>query len=266
MTAVATRYKGRLNYELWNEPSASPSLTVADLVTLTTHEYNIIRSIDPQAIIACCGFVHGGNFQFMDQFFAAGGPTGADVFSFHGIFSPPAQPPEWIVTETNMAKQILAKYGLSNKPVWDTEGGWAVLSPPADSDRPAFVAKWFLLQWSLGVSRAYWYSWSAWRPLWDPATGINPTGVAYEQVYNWMVGASMSPCALGTDGTTWSCSLTRPNGYQAQIIWNSSTTKSYTPDSQYTQYRDLSGKTTAIPAGNPVTIGTTPIILETFSP
>ncbi len=266
VTALATRYKGRLNYELWNEPSASSSLTVADLVTLTTREYNIIRSLDPQATIVCCGFVHGGNFQYMDQFFAAGGTTGVDAFSFHGIFSPPAQPPEWIVSETDRAKQILAKYGLSNKPLWDTEGGWAVLSPPVRDDQPAFVTKWFLLQWSLGVSRAYWYSWSTWRPLWDTTTGITPAGVAYEQVYNWMVGATLDkPCSVTAD-SVWTCVLTRPGGYQAQVTWDASATRAYIPDSQYKQYRDLSGKTTAIPAGSSLIIGPTPTILETFSP
>ncbi len=270
ITALATRYKGRLNYELWNEPSANPSLTVADMVTLTTHEYNIIRSIDPGATIVCCAFTPYNSFSYMDRFFAAGGLRGADVISFHGIFGLPVQPPEWIVTEIDSARQVLAKYGLASSPLWDTEGGWSVASPPTPSDQPAFVAKWFLLQWSKGVSRVYWYGWDFYRTLFDPTTGslIEP-GVGYQQVQNWMAGAVIEPCTVAAD-FTWSCSVTRANGYQAQVVWTSSSTSTMSSYSlagaQYTQYRDLSGKTVPVSGKSAVAIGTTPILLENFTP
>ena len=38
-------------YKLWDEPDASSFTgTITDMVTLTTHEFNIIRSIDPGAL------------------------------------------------------------------------------------------------------------------------------------------------------------------------------------------------------------------------
>ena len=51
ITALVTRYKGKLIYELWNEPDYNISWTgsVTDMVTLTSHMYNIIRSLDPGA-------------------------------------------------------------------------------------------------------------------------------------------------------------------------------------------------------------------------
>jgi hypothetical protein len=267
ITALATRYKGKMIYELWNEPSANPSLTVADMVTLVTHEYNIIRAIDPGATIVCCAFTHPNNFSYMNRFFAAGGPRGADVYSFHGIFGLPVQPPEWISGQIDIVKQILATYGLSNKPLWDTEGGWSVVSPPSLADQVPFVAKWFLLQASKGVSRAYWYNWDSYRPLWSPTSGLNVVGTSYEQINDWLVGAEVAvPCSEATD-YTWTCGLVRAGGYQGQVVWNSSTsTVFYTPASQFTQYRDLAGKVGRISPGSTVPIGSSPILLENFTP
>src|SRR5713226_2743953 len=54
VTALTTRYKSKLIYELWNEPSANGTyFTVDDMITLTNHEYNIIRGNAPGAKILC---------------------------------------------------------------------------------------------------------------------------------------------------------------------------------------------------------------------
>lgn len=267
VTKLATRYKGKLIYELWNEPRANGTyLTVADMVKLTEHEYSIIRSIDPGATILCCAFRAYNNYQYMGQYFAAGGVTGADGISFHGIFKPPAPPAEAIVSEVSTVRQIMSSYGLSAKPLFDTEGGWAILDPPSDSDKPGWVAKWYLLQWFKGVKRAYWYGWNNWRPLWSSTSGINAAGIAYEQVSNWLMGATMKPCVILSDGSTWTCPLTRANGYQGLVVWNANGSKSYTPSSIYTQYRTLSKQSVQIKVGSTITITRNPIVLETFTP
>ena len=86
VTAITTRYKGKLIYELWNEPYTKYFTgTVADMVTLTTHEYNVIRSIDPSAVI----LAPSGTSSYMDQYFSAGGPTGIDIISFHSYEAAP---------------------------------------------------------------------------------------------------------------------------------------------------------------------------------
>src|SRR5438105_1365640 len=269
VTALAKRYQGKLIYELWNEPSINGTyLTVQDMITLTNHEYSIIRAIAPSARILCCGFAAFNNYSYMSKFFAAGGgPRGVNAISFHGNFRPPAPPPEWTSTMVDNVRAILAQYGFSSsKPIWDTEGGWAILDPPPASAQPAFIAKWYLLQLSKGVSRSYWYGWDLWRPLWTATQNINAAGVAYQQVFNWTVGASMSPCRAASDGTTWTCALTRTGGYQGLIIWNSAGQKSYTPASQYTRYRNLAGSTVTFTPGQAITIGLNPRVLETFTP
>jgi len=256
ITALVTRYKGKIEmYELWNEPYNARGMKLNDVVALTTHEYNIIRSIDPGALICA----PSGEPQYMDRYFEAGGPKGVDCLTFHGHY-PQA---EGAISDIDSLKRVMAKHGLSDKMIWATEGGhWGCNNRTiGPDDEMAFVARVQLLDWSNGVLRHYWYAWDTCATLWSPASGIFPAGTAYGQVYEWMAGASMTtPCSM-TGGSVWSCGLTRPGGYQALAIWTTSGTESYKPESQYKQYRDVAGST--YPIRGAVTIGVKPILLET---
>jgi len=261
VTALVTRYKGRIQiYELWNEPDSFFTGTMADLVALTSHMYKIIRSLDPAAIILSPS--PNGLNSTVDNYFAAGGPTGVDGISFHAYNATP----EKVIDYVNNIKQIAAKYGLASKPLWNTEGSWGTASLTSDA-QVAAVARFYLLQWSNGVSRFYWYAWDnpTWGTLWDATNGPHPAALAYLQVYHWMVGATMtSPCSVDAT-STWTCGLSRPGGYQAQAIWNTTSTLSYTPPSKFTRYLDLAGHVFPITGGS-VMIGAKPILLETSAP
>jgi len=256
VTALVTRYKGKIQiYELWNEPNNYFTGTMANFVTLTTRMYNIIRSIDHGALILS----PSGSDSFMDNYFAAGGPTGVDGVSLHFYYATP----EKVINYVNSMKQIAAKHGLASKPLWNTEGSWGTASLTSDA-QVAAVARFYLLQWSNGVSRFYWHAWdgATWGALWDATNGPHPAAVAYQQVYHWMVGATMtSPCSVDTR-STWTCGLSRPGGYQAQAIWNTASTLSYTRPSKFTVYADLAGHTFKI-TGRSVMIGPKPILLQT---
>jgi hypothetical protein len=267
VTALATRYKRKIRiYELWNEPDAFFTGTMADLVTLTTHEYNIIRALDPAAFILSPS--PDGMNSLVDNWLAAGGPAGVDGISFHAYpwNVPPA--PESVINYVNHIKGIAAKYGLASKPIWDTEGSWGTASLTSDA-QVAGVARLYLLLWSNGVPRFYWNSWDdpAWGTLWDATNGPHPAAVAYQQVYNWMVGATMAtPCSVDAK-STWTCGFTRPRGYQAQAIWNTATTLYYRVPAAFTQYRDLAGHISPMRGrGGLVMVGAEPILLETHAP
>jgi hypothetical protein len=73
-----------------------------------------------------------------------------------------------------------------------------------------------------------WYSWDnqTWGTLWNPkgksgcnqVTGcLNKAGVAYEQTYNWLLGATIQGCQSAEGINT--CTLSRSNGYSALIVW-----------------------------------------------
>jgi len=101
----------------------------------------------------------------------------------------------------------------------------------------------------------------------DGGGDVCPGGIAVQQIYQWTVGASFyQPCS--SVGTTWTCGLTRPNGYQALAVWNSSGIPGdfAVPDG-YVQYRMLDGSLVTIDLNNP-TIGITdrPVLLENQDP
>jgi hypothetical protein len=276
VTELVKRYKGKLIYELWNEPDCdfleyqkSATLSIPDVVAITNHMHDIIRSIAPQAIIispsAAC---YPSPSDYMDQYWTAGGTKDVDVVSLHGYpFSTSMNNAEsfYPLTRIKQIQDVMKKHGI-DKPIWDTEGSWGDQSKGAiiDQDKQvAFVAQSYLLHWSYGVERFYWYCWDGgdWGPLWDPVHGVSPGATAYQQIYNWMVGAIMSvPCSKDANNT-WTCELTRAGGYKALAIWNSSTTSSYTSSSIYKQYRDLSGGKHAI--AGPIQVSMKPVLLET---
>jgi hypothetical protein len=217
VTALVSRYKGKIQiYELWNEPDVYFTGTMAELVMLTSHMYNIVRSIDPAATILSPA-PSDSEGSFIDNYFAAGGPRGVDGISYH-CYVPV---PESVINSVSDVKQIAAKYGLSSRPVWNTEGSWGTYSLTSDAQVGA-VARFYLLQWSRGVSRFYWYAWDGdtWGALWDANGGSHPAALAYQQVYNWMVGATMTaPCSVDAK-STWTCGFTRLGDYQARAVWN----------------------------------------------
>ncbi|MGO9021231.1 MAG: cellulase family glycosylhydrolase [Syntrophobacteraceae bacterium] len=269
ITALATRYKGKLIYELWNEPdNNSWTGSAADMVLLTSHMYQIIRSIDPAALIIS----PSGEAPYMDKFYAAGGVRTVDVVSLHGYPDPKDDVPESIGGFLSVPmKAVMAKYGLSQKPLWDTEGSWGKIVSGAITDpdlQAAFVARDYLLHWSNDISRFYWYAWDGgtWGALWDPGTGSHSAAAAYQQVYSWMVGAKMvGPCSMN-GGTIYNaiytCDLVRDGGYQARVVWNTSGDTKFVVPSTYTQYRDLGGLVHAVTTDRSITIGKKPILLE----
>jgi hypothetical protein len=283
-TALVERYGDKLIYELWNEPDTSGSIgsRVEDMVTLTTQLHDIIRARAPRATI----LAPSGEAAFMDRYFAAGGPRDVDAVTFHYYalgFGRDRPIPEEVVGEVTQMRQVMAKYGLANKPLWNTEGGFG-RHPIPEEAQAAFVARFYLVLWSLGVERFYWYDWE------QPSLWTVPAGKAYQEIYKWMVGATMRrPCTENAEHT-WTCGFARPGGYEALAVWNteasfermppslapdgrkiagysayvrSAEPRPYKPDSKFRQYRDLAGHTN--PVRGTVMVGSQPILLETSS-
>jgi hypothetical protein len=268
VTAIATHAAGRIRYwELWDEANTPNHWRgdTATLVKMASDAYNIIKSVDPSAVVLSPS-VSGlppGESAFLNQYFSQGGGPVTDVVDFHA-HKVDINNPDTIVGFVSSIKAVLALHGLAGKPIWDTEGGWRPQDANFELDprSAGYVAREFFILNSNSVARLYWYSWSnklGWGTMWTQTGGINAAGVAYGQVYNWLVGAVMSPCVEGVD-LVWTCVLTRAGGFQGLIVWNSAgTIRSYTPPSLYKQYLNLSGGKGVI--RGPVTIGYNPILL-----
>ncbi|MBI3292756.1 MAG: hypothetical protein HYZ73_08125, partial [Elusimicrobia bacterium] len=240
-----------------------------------------IKSIDPNALVlapdvapdALNDAAEANNWvaDHINRYLAAGGGKYADVITFHGY----RHHPEDIDSLVNAIRVVMAANGQSAKPLWDTEGGWGLDHTLPDLDKQAsYVARSSLLHASKGVQRFYWYGWDCydeekpqndWGTLWHPKRGgIQKPGIAYREVAQWLVGATMtSHCAVQSDGTTWICGLSRPGGYGAQAMWDTAGNVSIRAPSRFRQYRNLDGNRVAIQSGGSVTIGIKPILLET---
>jgi hypothetical protein len=274
VTALITRYKGRIGiYELWNEPQNFFTGTPSQLSALTQKEHDVIRSIDPAATILSPSIVAYG-YAYLASYFAAGGTTDIDGVAMHSYPNPNNDIAETVTgSMTTTVRTLMSRYGISGKPLWDTEGSWGDTSSGATTDpdlQAAFVARAYLLHWSMGFSRFYWYAWdnTTWGYLRNSAGRPSEAGIAYGQVYNWMVGAMMArPCSF--DGASeyhavYTCDLTRTGGHDAAAVWNTDGNSTYTAPSQFTRYLDLAGLSHPIPSNHKLPIGLKPILLEDF--
>jgi hypothetical protein len=269
LSAIATHAAGKIKYwEVWNEPD-DPRFycgDIATMVTLAQHANRILKKIDPRAVILSPAVTGGPGPEWIGQFLSSGGASLIDVVSFHGYWSSKAEDVNTVVASY---QAVMKANNIATKPLWDTEASWAGFgkNPIANhSQRAAFLAKYYLLQWSDGVSRFIWYAYdggNTWGGIWDAeAAGLHADGVAYQQVYRWMVGASLSsPCVSDSSGT-WSCTLSRAGGYKAVAVWNSTRSVKFAVPHSMVEYRDLTGASYTINTPT-IEVSNQPILLET---
>ena len=270
VTAIATHAGSQIKYwEIWDE-STTPNEwqgTTAQLIRMTQDASQIIKATNPNALILNPSPVGAAAAAWISGFLAGGGGQYVDIISYH-TYVDPSVGAEQVVTTAAAVQAVMAQFGQQSKPLWSTEGGWgsdANLS--TEILQAAFLARFYVLHWSSGIQRLYWYAWdnSEFGTLWDSTNGIRPAGTAYQIVENWLVGATM-PESCSESNSTYTCPLTRSSAYQAQIVFNPSSTTLTTAPSQYIQYRDIFGNTYPLPTNGAVTIGPAPIIVETNTP
>ncbi|HVO81100.1 MAG TPA: cellulase family glycosylhydrolase [Terriglobales bacterium] len=276
--ALARHAKGRIqDWEMWNEPGGRRQWTgtMKQLVRMTKDMHDIVKQVDPSALIVSPAYTGVGRdmASSLHDFFREGGGDYIDVVAFHGYIYRRPPVPEEIVDTVSAIREVMERDGQGGKPLWDTEGSWGRNPEYPDEDlQVAFVARMYLLQWGLGVERFYWWTWAGYPSgtLWDmDEDRLTKAGVAYKQLYDWMVGATQTE-ACREKKAVWICGYTRPGGYQAQAVWDANIdirkTKSYTAPPPFTRYRDLEGNVNDIPKDRSISIGQKPVLLETGSP
>ena len=269
--AVVTRAAGRVKYwEIWNEPNDTHfwSGDVATLVTMAQHAHDIIKSIDANAMVLTPAptWTSTSPDQWMTQYLQAGGGQYADIIGFHGYVS---SSPESIDPLAVNMRSVMNANGQGSKPLWDTEASWSLADSCSASicdpdQQAAFLVRHYMLHLSRNVQRFFWYAWEdTWGTLWDPTNGVLKPGIAYQQAYNWLVGATLSQACSADANSTWTCGIARPGGYQGLVVWNPSRSISFTAPSQYKQARDIYGGSTAVASSGVVNVDFKPVLLET---
>ena len=291
-THLVQRYCGSIRYyETWNEPNGAGFWkgNNAQLLAVAQHLYRIAK--DP----ANCGCTNGAcapngganpnklltpsisritqsNLNWLNSYLADAGARYpyADIVAFHGYGS--AGNPEEIITQVQSLKQILAKHGLSNLPLWNTEASWGSISQ-AGRQQASWLMRSHIAQAAAGVSRFVWYAYDncGWGTLWEapwckdpqmPKSQVTDAGEAYAVIENWLAGASLAKCNQYQNGL-WACELLRTGHYDAWIIWSSAGVDIPVPlptDSGLTVYRDWQNNLNTLPAE--ITVNQMPVLLE----
>jgi hypothetical protein len=197
------------------------------------------------------------------------GSGSVDIINFHmkpGNESTTTDPELEMQTEYNHATAILGTVNNDNtKPFWNGESGYSGAphcgwTPSAGGDvdlnslpaqQAAFVARYMLIQWSLGIQASAWYSYDLSNFLVGFCSGGTYTNngtttdayTAFNNVAAWMVDSTMSPisgsgagCQL-VGGTTyptlWGCQL-KQGTWTGQVYWDSDSRYSCTGSSDST--------------------------------
>jgi hypothetical protein len=276
VAAVVARADGAIAYwELYNEPNFITHFegTPADLVGLAQIAYTTIKAADPTLQVvspspSAGSAVTSDVATWMEAYLTAGGGDACDIMAFHGYRLPTdISNGESLVADIAALRAVLADHGQDDKPLWNTESSWSgsgvdsVESPQHAAAQAGFLAKLYLLQWSLGVRRTYWYapneSHRQFR-LWSAAGGLNAAGRALQEVRRWMIGAHVEPPRV--EGSVWTVELTRPGVRAAVATWDTAPAPSTRPAGPFTQTRDLDGGVRAVHGS--VQLGMLPILLE----
>ena len=281
---VATRYKGQIRYyEIWNEPNLQRfySGSVEQMLILAREAYSILKQVDRSITVVSPSATNGDSgSSWLEKYLGKGGEAYADVVGYHFYVAP--KPPETMVQLIRKVQQIKKKYGVSSKPLWNTEAGWPIANSQSQAnsrqsnffknmkaltqdEAVAYVARSFIVSWAAGLKRFYWYAWD------NTVTGLTEVdgktvklaAKAYAQTQKWLVGAKMTGCEANSQ-KTWICQLTRKGSYKAWIVWNPDREQTITLPKSWgvQQIRDLAGNKRSLPKFSRIQIGSSPLLLE----
>jgi hypothetical protein len=270
VTTIVEHCKGRVHaYEIWNEPNYKPFWTgdVDGVLRLTREASEIIRRVDPQALIVSPAATTASGTKWLAEFLSKGGGQYVDVIGYH--FYVNTQPPEAILPIIAQVKKIMADNHQGAKPLWNTEIGWLRPSLFASEDLcAAYLARTYILAWAASVQRTYWYAWDSGPPLemveHDFRT-LKPAGQAYGVIHSWLVGARLNNCRADA-ASTWTCELNRSGATQF-IIWNAAGPTTFSIPGQWhaKSMTPLLQSARAVTAGS-LEVGPVPVLVTSTSP
>jgi hypothetical protein len=279
---VAVRYKGRIkNYELWNEVNLPGfySGSKEKLVELAREAYQILKEVDPSIILVSPSITGGQSaYKWLEEYFSKGGGLYLDVVGSHFYVS--TQSPEAMLPLIKHAQVVMQKHGLDRKPLWNTETGWRVENGRQIKRAPrfmepkwksldnnliaAYVARSLILNWAMGVSRLYWYSWDNVDMGLIELDTLNqrPAAAAYDRIARLLIGGILNDCSQNK--SIWTCSLTQADGKEMWIVWTEDDVARewHIPeDWNINKGEGLDGNSLAV-SGNSIKIGAAPIFLS----
>ena len=279
--SVAERYRGKVrHYDLWNEVNEKGffSGSVEKIIELTCEAHRILHDVSLDNRLVSPSFIGAGSEpEQLENFLRKGGKACVDIIGYH--FYVPHREPEEIVPLVNRVQAAMARQGLANLPLWNTESGWWMENgdgtPETGADArwrrvrvgegAAVVARSLILGRWAGLDRFYWYSWDNHiLGLIEPSTGaLKPAGLAYGTLVRWI--SFVTPKCSESRGT-WICTLPAASGQLRRIAWQTNvlpTSFSLPNGEHFVALERLDGTRQSI-AGSPsatVALGPEPVLL-----
>jgi hypothetical protein len=280
---VATRYRGRVAcYEPWNEVSfptdpqfVSPgtggapgqffSGSVQEMVRLAGVAYEEIKQADPQACVLSPSFHPSGDWaQKFDRYLAAGGGAYMDVVSQHFYFR---DEPEQAVPTIRAMRAVMARHGVADRPLWNTEvgvafgadaGQWAGLRP--EDVVYSLTLRSYVLNAAEGVARVYWYAYDN-RSLGFSAAGLDAQRATQAARAAVRLAAALTQVSCESSGAVWRCRALQ-GGQPVGLVWQAG--KSRPPQAmQFTRKASRWGQApNSFPAGSTVLVDARPVLVE----
>ena len=272
VTEVATRYKGRItSYQIWNEANLKNfwNGTPEEMAELTKRAYDIIKKIDPSALVVSASPSTRLTASFTKFFPAylkalAAKDWPVDVIGFHTYPAADGDPVARGALIQATRDALTAAGAPADIPLWDTELNYGLAGPGPTNPRQTIQgaeARDWVVQTSfdslhLGIVRTYWYIWT---PAPYPLLGMqltNDSGAVkgLRIVEQWAVGSTWRGCT--DDGSVTSCALEK-NGVPATVAWANAVTGSFTPPAGLSQA--CSTKNECVPVSGPVELTETPV-------
>ncbi len=147
--AVVGRYRGRVRYyQIWNEPNIYPQwgdqpTDPVRYVEMLKIAYRRAKEADPDAVVLCAGLAQTteetppqfgprnmSDLLYLEQMYQAGARGNFDIMGamVYGLWTGPydlrTSRDRSNFSRVQLLREIMVRYGDSDKPIWATEVGW----------------------------------------------------------------------------------------------------------------------------------------------
>ena len=121
------RYKDRIRaWEIYNEPNLKSfwgdKPDPVEYAKLLENSYKIVKSVNPDLKVLYAG-VSGVPLEYIEKSFKAGAAKHFDIMNIHPYQH--SNPERKLAEEISDLKELMKKYGISDKPIWITEVGYS---------------------------------------------------------------------------------------------------------------------------------------------
>lgn len=170
---VAYRYRGKLDYQIWNEPQLPefffPYADIKVLAEMTKIAHRVIKDADPNARVAAAPILprpSSGGIKRGSRYLIALREVGwpVDAYAMHAYPETNKGPSrvKWMVDQTQSALSVLQ---APKKPLWVTEINFNLLGGNLPNWKiDPYMKRTDAILSANGVSRAYWYAYGHGSP------------------------------------------------------------------------------------------------------